>query len=178
MVNTNAWRMFTKDNPTGLKFENLEYFAETNRENLKNCEEIGEIMVKKCEDFGKIDPTGKATRMFYAVQTLMGKRKGRTPDYLAHMDNKDSLIGLYLRACASVADKLRGLTDLVVADAYFAKRTFVIGLDCLALNLVSRFRDEVRLRYFYNGPKQNGRGRPKKFDGIQRSIFICLNHKA
>ena len=165
MVNTNAWRMFTKDNPTGLKFENLEYFAETNRENLKNCEEIGEIMVKKCEDFGKIDPTGKAPRMFYAVQTLMGKRKGRTPDYLAHMDNKDSLIGLYLRACASVADKLRGLTDLVVADAYFAKRTFVIGLDCLAFNLVSRFRDDVRLRYFYNGPKQNGRGRPKKFDG-------------
>ena len=125
-----------------------------------------------------VDATERLAIFLTAVQTLMGKRKGRTPDYLAHMDNKDSLIGLYLRACASVADKLRGLTDLVVADAYFAKRTFVIGLDCLAFNLVSRFRDDVRLRYFYNGPKQNGRGRPKKFDGIQRSIFICLNHKA
>ena len=125
-----------------------------------------------------VDATERLAIFLTAVQTLLGKRKGRTPDYLAHMDNKDSLIGLYLRACASVADKLRGLTDLVVADAYFAKRTFVIGLDCLAFNLVSRFRDDVRLRYFYNGPKQNGRGRPKKFDGIQRSIFICLNHKA
>ena len=57
------------------------------------------------------------------------------------------------------------LTDLVVADAYFAKRTFVTGLECLAFNLVSRFRDDVRLRYLYNGPRVKRRGQPKKFDG-------------
>ena len=112
-----------------------------------------------------VDATDRLAVFLIAVQTLMGKRKGRTPDYLAHMDDKDSLIGLYLRAFASVADKLRGLTDLVVADAYFAKRTFVLGLECLAFNLVSRFRDDVRLRYLYNGPRAKRRGRPKKFDG-------------
>lgn len=112
-----------------------------------------------------VDATDRLAVFLIAVQTLMGKRKGRTPDYLAHMDDKDSLIGLYLRAFASVADKLRGLTDLVVADAYFAKRTFVLGLECLAFNLVSRFRDDVRLRYLYNGPRVKRRGRPKKFDG-------------
>ena len=113
----------------------------------------------------RVDATERLAIFLTAVQTLLGKRKGRTPDYLAHMDDKDSLIGLYLRAFASVADKLRGLTDLVVADAYFAKRTFVLGLECLAFNLVSRFRDDVRLRYLYNGPRAKRRGRPKKFDG-------------
>ena len=29
----------------------------------------------------------------------------------------------------------------------------------------SRFRDDVRLRYLYNGPRVKRRGRPKKFDG-------------
>ena len=64
-----------------------------------------------------------------------------------------------------MADKLRGLTDIVVADAYFAKKSFVLGLECLAFNLVSRFRDDVRLRYLYNGPRVKRRGRPRKFDG-------------
>lgn len=112
-----------------------------------------------------VDATDRMAMFLTAVQTFMRKRKGRTPDYLAHMDDPHSLIGLYLRAFASVADRLRGLTNLVVADAYFAKSTFVIGLECLAFNLVSRFRDDVRLRYLYNGPRESRRGRPKQFDG-------------
>jgi len=112
-----------------------------------------------------VDATDRIALFLTAVQTFTGKRKGRTPDYLAHMDNPNSLIGLYLRAFASVADRLRGLTNLVVADAYFAKKTFVIGLDCLGFDLVSRLRDDVRLRYLYNGPREKKRGKPKKFDG-------------
>ena len=81
------------------------------------------------------------------------------------MDDKDSLIGLYLRAFASVADSFWKLTHLVVADAFFANNTFVTGLDQLAFDLVSRFCDNIRLRYLYKGPKQKKPGRPKKFDG-------------
>ncbi len=29
----------------------------------------------------------------------------------------------------------------------------------------SRFRDDVRLRYIYRGPKAHKRGRPKQYDG-------------
>ena len=112
-----------------------------------------------------VDATDRSATFLAAEQTFVEKRKGRTPDYLAHMDDPDSLMGLYLRAFAGEADKLRKLTRLVVADAYFAKSTFVTGLDCLAFDLVSRFRDDARLRYLYDGPKVNRRGRPKMFDG-------------
>ena len=112
-----------------------------------------------------VSATDRTATFLTAVQTFAGKKKGRVPDYLAHMDDPNSLIGLYLRAFASVSDRLRDMTNLVVADAYFAKRTFVSGLDCLAFNLVSRFRDDVRLRYLYNGPREKRRGKPKKYDG-------------
>ena len=56
-----------------------------------------------------VDATDRLALFLTAVQTFTGKRKGRTPDYLAHMDDPHSLIGIYLRAFASVADKLRGL---------------------------------------------------------------------
>lgn len=112
-----------------------------------------------------VDATDRMAWFLTAAQTFIGKKTGRTPDYLAHMDDPNSLIGLYLRAFASVADRLRRLTNLVVADAYFAKSTFVIGLECLAFNLVSRFRDDVRLRYLYDGPREKRRGRPREFDG-------------
>ena len=112
-----------------------------------------------------VDARNRQAVFLTAAQTFVEKRKGRTPDYLAHMDDPNSLLGLYLRAFASVADRLRGLTGLVVADAYFAKCTFVTGLDCLAFDLVSRFRDDARLRYFYDGPVESRRGRPRKFSG-------------
>ena len=142
---------------SGKKTPGLGYFwSGTANDTKRGLEILGMALV---------DATDCLTLFLTAVQTFMGKRKGRTPDYLVHMDDPDSLIGLYLRAFASVADRLRGLTDLVVADAYFAKRTFVIGLECLAFNLVSRFLDDVRLRYLYNGPRVKRRGQPKKFDG-------------
>ena len=142
---------------SGKKTPGLGYFwSGTANDTKRGLEILGMALV---------DATDRLTLFLTAVQTFMGKRKGRTPDYLVHMDDPDSLIGLYLRAFASVADRLRGLTDLVVADAYFAKRTFVTGLECLAFNLVSRFRDDVRLRYLYNGPRVKRRGQPKKFDG-------------
>ena len=142
---------------SGKKTPGLGYFwSGTANDTKRGLEILGMALV---------DATDRLALFLTAVQTFMGKRKGRTPDYLVHMDDPNSLIGLYLRAFASVADRLRGLTDLVVADAYFAKRTFVTGLECLAFNLVSRFRDDVRLRYLYNGPRVKRRGQPKKFDG-------------
>ena len=35
----------------------------------------------------------------------------------------------------------------------------------------SRFRDDVRLRYLYNGPRVKRRGRPKKFDGAVIVVY-------
>ena len=46
-----------------------------------------------------------------------------------------------------------------------ANISFVTGLDRLAFDLVSRLRDDARLRYLYDGPKTKKRGCPKTFDG-------------
>ena len=55
--------------------------------------------------------------------------------------------------------------NIIVADAFFSKATFIQGLDTLGFELVSRFRDNVRLRYLYAGEKTGKKGRPQKFDG-------------
>lgn len=65
----------------------------------------------------------------------------------------------------------------MVADAFLSKESFVAGLNCLGFSLISRFRDDVRLKYLYAGPKTGQRGRPKKYIGdvdlkkLDMSIF-------
>lgn len=49
--------------------------------------------------------------------------------------------------------ELLELSKIVVADAYFSKKSFSDGLDKLGFSLVSRFRDGVKLKYLYTGPK-------------------------
>ncbi len=55
--------------------------------------------------------------------------------------------------------------NLIVADAYFSKESFVTGVKELGFNIISRFRDDVNLKYLYRGPKVRKRGRPQKFAG-------------
>lgn len=100
-----------------------------------------------------------------AVQTLLGKvLRGRTPECVAHID-KDSLIRHYLLALYNYKKQLLELSNIIVADAFFSKGTFVEGLRILGFELVSRFWDDVRLRYLYTGEQKPGRGKPKTFDG-------------
>lgn len=63
------------------------------------------------------------------------------------------------------AKELLELSKIVVADAYFSQKSFSDGLDKLGFSLVSRFRDGVRLKYLYTGPKLKKRGAPRKFTG-------------
>ena len=57
------------------------------------------------------------------------------------------------------------ICNLIVADAYFSKESFVTGVKELGFNIISRFRDDVNLKYLYRGPKARKRGRPQKFAG-------------
>lgn len=100
-----------------------------------------------------------------AVQTVDTVRRGRPPHYLSGMKDPNSLPAWYLRVIAAERDKLLGICNLVVADAYFSKAPFVNGLIALGFNLVSRFRSDVSLKYLYTGPKTGKRGRPKTVDG-------------
>lgn len=112
-----------------------------------------------------VDADTREAYAIRAVQTLIQRiHRGRRPKCVAHIE-RDSLVSHYLKALYDFRDQLLQLSNIIVADAFFSKATFVQGLDTLGFELVSRFRDDVRLRYLYTGEKTGKRGRPKKFDG-------------
>lgn len=112
-----------------------------------------------------------------AKQTFNKERRGRVPEYLKHMDNPNSLVGQYLRTINSLKDELVSISKCMVADAFFSKESFVTRLNSLGFSLISRLRDDGRLKYLYTAPKTGQRGRPKKFIGdvnlkkLDMSIF-------
>jgi len=78
---------------------------------------------------------------------------------------------------ARIAKQLLSICNLIVADAYFSKERFVSGVKVLDFNIISRFRDNVNLKYLYRGPKSGKRGRPQKIAGkvdsknLDRGVF-------
>lgn len=61
------------------------------------------------------------------------------------------------------ARQLLSICRTVVIDAYFSKESFVTGAISLGFNIISRFRDDVNLKYIYWGPRTGRKGRPRKF---------------
>lgn len=128
-------------------------------------------------DIALVDVDEKEAVHLKAVQTVDTIKVGRPPKYLAGVKDPNSLIAWYLRIIADERESLIKLSNLVVADAYFSKAPFVNGLKQLGFNLVSRFRDDVSLKYLYTGPKTGKRGRPKQTDGkvdidnINKDVF-------
>lgn len=76
---------------------------------------------------------------------------------------KHTLIDWYLHVIEGMKDRLLTISKYVVADAYFAKSTFVQGLMNMGFHLVSRLRDDANLMYIYNGKPTGKRGRPKVY---------------
>ena len=70
---------------------------------------------------------------------------------------------------AMMLDKYRSrllkVSKYVVADAAFSNNTFVDKLLPMGFHLVSRFRDDIRLRYLYDGPEEKRRGPKRKYAG-------------
>ena len=101
-----------------------------------------------------------------AVQTILEqKATDKHPECTKHI-KQDTLVAHYLHALDTYKEQLHEMSRIIVADAFFSKSTFVQGLDSLGFELVSRFRDDVRLRYLYTGEQTGKRGRPKRFDGM------------
>ncbi len=97
-----------------------------------------------------------------AVQTLAGKEQ--------------SLANWYAEVIAERKTKLVGLSSYLVADAWFAKSTFVDQIANANMYLISRLRDDANLRYLYKGEPTGKRGRPKKYDGKVDNNDIDLRH--
>lgn len=112
-----------------------------------------------------VDADAKDAVFLKAEQTFTDKKRGRKPKCTKGMDNPDSLTGWYLRMLTRNCRQLLSVCKLIVADAYFSKESFVTGVKLLGFDLISRFRDDVNLKYLYTGSKAHKRGRPQKFAG-------------
>lgn len=112
-----------------------------------------------------VDADARDSIFLKAEQTFTEKKRGRKPKCTKGMADPDSLTGWYLRMLTNNKRRLLSVCKLIVADAYFSKESFVTGIQRLGFDLVSRFRDDVRLRYLHTGPKLHKRGRPQKYAG-------------
>lgn len=99
-----------------------------------------------------IDLEDKTALHLEAVQTLRDSEN-------------ESLLTYYARQITSRSEKLKKISSLIAADAFFAREPFVTALVEQDFHLVTRLRKDLFMRYLYHGPKRKGRGRPKQYDG-------------
>ena len=81
------------------------------------------------------------------------------------LGEKETLPEFYAKVLLERKEALREMSNILLADAYFSKRTFVAPLVTAGFAVISRLRNDADLRYLYRGPQKKGRGRPKKHDG-------------
>ena len=83
-----------------------------------------------------------------------------------HSDAEETRIAISLAHMARVVtpQSLQGRKDLAV-DGYFSKKKFVDGICALDLHVIGKLRRDAHLRHLYSGPRRNGPGRPKTYDG-------------
>jgi hypothetical protein len=88
-----------------------------------------------------------------AVQTLIEDKKAT------------SLTDWYTNVIKERKETLSSISQYIVADAWFSKKPFVDQIMAMELHLISRLRDDVDLKYLYQGPPTGKRGRPSKYAG-------------
>lgn len=105
------------------------------------------------------------TAMHYLVQ--------QTPAGL----KKEAVLNHYSGVILSKKEEMQLMSKIIVADAYFSKAPFVNALLDQGFEVISRFRNDVALRYLYIGPQRGGKGKnigkgkgsgggcPKRFNG-------------
>ena len=90
-------------------------------------------------------------------------RAEQTPDKdtITSKGEDYSLANWYLDVLRKHRDKLLAVTEVVVADAWFSKATFVNPLAEMGFHIVSRLRDDAALWYSHDGVRTGKKGRPR-----------------
>ena len=103
-----------------------------------------------------------------ANNTAMHLSCAQTPHAAWLKDEGKKLLEHYAEVVCQSKDHLSALAVRHLAvDAYFAKRPFVDSvLKDTHLDIITRLRDDMVLRYRHTGPGSQGRGRRKTFAGI------------
>lgn len=93
-------------------------------------------------------------------------RAEQTPDNGSLALAKFTQMEWYIAMLKKHAKKLLAISKYVVADAAFSNKPFTDRLLKLKFHLVSRLRDDARLKYIYDGPHEKRRGPKRKYDGF------------
>ena len=89
----------------------------------------------------------------------------QTPD-VKTLDNMDkSLVDWYAGYLVKRREQLQRVSEIVVADAFFSKNTFVTPVCDNGFHVISRFRNDAVLFYPATGKPTGKKGRPKLYDG-------------
>ncbi len=81
------------------------------------------------------------------------------------ISNEQTLSEWYSTIISERKKQLQEISSYIVADAWFAKRSFVDQIMTEDMHLISRLRDDADLQYLYDGKPTGKRGRPKKYQG-------------
>jgi hypothetical protein len=82
------------------------------------------------------------------------------------INKKESETGLVEHYCQVLVGQLETLkkhSTILVVDAWFNKKKFVDSMLLQGLEMICRLRHDANLNYIYNGPRHQGKGRPKKY---------------
>jgi Transposase DDE domain len=82
-----------------------------------------------------------------------------------YVKGAESLRQCYAKMISDALEGLKGLSKIIVFDAFFSKKEFVNSICGFGLTMISRMQNNSILRYKYTGQLKGGRGRPKVFDG-------------
>jgi hypothetical protein len=75
-----------------------------------------------------------------------------------------SLVDWYALSIIERKEELQKLSNIVVADAFFSKTTFIQPLMKNGFHVISKLRDDANLRYKFTG-EYSGKGRPTQWAG-------------
>lgn len=103
-----------------------------------------------------------------AVQTVLKENDQR------------SLSAIYASMLTERKNHLLELSSIVVADAWFSKKSFVDSVLNDGFHFVGRLRDDARLKYLHTSAPTGKRGRPKKHgekvnpENLDESVFTLV----
>ena len=105
----------------------------------------------------------------------------QTPDTGTLDDMDRSLVDWYAGYIISRGEQLRRVSDIVVADAFFSKSTFITSMCDNGFHVISRLRNDAVLFYPSTKEPTGKRGRPPKYDGAidfsRLDISRCTEHE-
>lgn len=125
----------------------------------------------------------KHTALTLSVEQTLSQEEAKRKGQEAPGKDKDvhtTRMQQYLDHIGKVTPYLTASEHYIVVDGSFANAAFMDGVTTLNKDVVGKLRCDANCRYLYKGPKREGRGRQKTYDGKVNwqdlSRFDCVGN--